>query len=273
LARRGAFARLVQKLQRAASTMREDVACGLALAIARNGPLACLEHAETSTLDSTLGHASHLVADLIRQTPDVQARDRIARSIAKVAEPLTFAFECLRCMRPTAGLAQEEQVLSEEGDVAAHSALVDRIRSQAAAAPLHRSFGREARGLYCLWAQQSAAEVASNLQQALQSDPAEADALLDSYVGEPRESVAGATLDAGISRETYDALAQLIDPRVVVAALEQVHGPDLGAGDFYRRDVPGAVQQRAHQFLWLYRSGEHDTAADSAGAMDTGKAP
>lgn len=272
LAQRGAFARLIQKLQRAASTMREDAACGLALAIARNGPLACVEQAETSALDSTLGHASHLIADLVRQTPDVQARDRIARSIAQVAEPLTFAFECLRCMRRTAGVAQEEQVLSEEGDLAAHSALVDRIRSQAAAAPLHRSFGREARGLYGLWAQQCASEVASNLQQTLQSDPAEADALLDSYVGEPHESAAGSPPDADISHETYDALAQLIDPRVVAGALEQVHGPGLGAGDFYRRDAPGAAQQRAHQFLWLYRSGENAPAQDPAGATDTGGA-
>jgi len=270
-ARRGAFPRLIQKLHRVAPTMEADVASVLALAIARNASLAQRERGQTSMLDSTFNHASHLITSLVKQVPHVQARDRIARSIAEIAEPLTFASECLRCMHRTADHAEEDQVLSEDGDPAMRSALVDRIRLQAASKPLHRTFGRDARGLYWLWADQSAAEVASDLRERLQADPAEVDALLDSYVGEACEQPDGSSQEADIGREAYDAISQLIDPESVAAALVQRHGSSLGSGDFYRRDTSGTAQRIAHQFLWMHRRVEQDLAEQAAAASGSGR--
>jgi hypothetical protein len=211
-------------------------------------------------LDSTLGHAGQLVTGLVKLAPDAQARSLMARAIAESAEPMTFAFECLRGMRRTSDRAEEDQVLSEDGDLAMRSALVDRIRSQAAATPLHRTFGRDAPGLYWLWAQQSAAEVASDLRQKLQADPTEVDALLDSYVGEAWDGASGLPEGTDISRETYDAIAQLVDPENVAAALVQRHGSGLGSGDFYRHDASSMAQRIAHQFLWLHRRADHEMA-------------
>ena len=272
-ARRGAYARLIQKLQRAAPALPEDAACALALAIARNGALARLERAETSALDSTLAHAVHLVADLVRQAPDVRMRDRVAESIGQAAEPLTFALECLDCLRRSPGRAEDDQPLSQDGEQAARSALIGRIRSQAAVAPLHRSFGRDARPLYRLWAQLAPDEVASSLEQALESNPAEADALLGGYVGEANEAAGGAPQEVDLSREDYDELAGLIDPKVVAAALMQVHGAALGAGDFYRRDAADPAQHAAHQFVWMHRRNEEDLARLAASADDAPAEP
>ncbi|HEX4583983.1 MAG TPA: P-loop NTPase fold protein [Burkholderiaceae bacterium] len=268
-ARRGAFSRLVHKLHQAAPTMQADTASALALAIARNASLLYGERTRTSMLDSTLGHASRLVTSLVKQTPEVQERSPIARAIAETAEPMTFAFECLRAMRRTSDRAQEDQLLSEDGDQAMRSALVDRIRSQAAATPLHRAFGRAARGLYWLWAQQSSAEVASDLRQKIQADPAEVDAFLDSYVGEVRESTDGLPEDTAISRETYEAIAELVDPEDVAAALVQRHGPDLGSGDFYRHDVSSAAQRIAHQFLWMHHRAIEESEGQAAAMPET----
>jgi hypothetical protein len=251
--------------------MKADVASVLAVAIARNASLLYGERTRTSMLDSTLGHASRLVTSLVKQTPDVQARSPIAQAIAQTAQPMTFAFECLRAMRRTSDRAQEDQLLSEEGDQAMRSALVDRIRSQAASTPLHRTFGRDARGLYWLWAQQSSAEVASDLRQKLQADPAEVDALLDSYVGEARERSDGLPEDTAISRETYEAIAQLVDPEEVAAALVQRHGSGLGSGDFYRNDASSAAQRTAHQFLWMHRRAIEESESRAA-AMSEGNA-
>jgi hypothetical protein len=234
--------------------MKEDVASELALAIARNASLAYGERGQAPTPDSTFNHASHVVTSLVKQIPNVQARNRIARSIAEIAEPLTFGLECLRCMGRRADHAEEGQVLSEDGDLAMRSALVDRIRSQASG--LHRAFGRDVRGLYRLWAQQCAAEVATDLRRTLESDAAEADALLESYVGEAFEPTDGLPQEAEISREAYDAIAQLVDPDIVAAALVQRHGSGLGSGDFHRRDTSCKAHRIAHQFLWMHRRGE-----------------
>lgn len=257
-ARRGAFPRLIHKLQRAAPTMPADVAAALCVAFARNATLARSQRGETSTLDSTLSHAGDLITSLVKQIPQVQTRDRIATSIAQIAQPLTFASECLRRMRRTAEHAQEDQILSEDGDRAMRLVVLERIRLQAAEKPLHRTFGCGARGLYWLWAQQSAEEVAAHLRDRLEADPAEADSLLGSYVGEGSEQADGLRQDADISSDAYDAIAQLVDPRSVAAALERRYGPNLGSGDFYRYDTSGRVQRIAHQFLWLHRRAERE---------------
>jgi hypothetical protein len=263
-ARRGAFPRLVHKLLRAAPTVPADVASILISAIARNAWLAQAERDQTSMLDSTFSRAAHLLTNLARQAPQVQERDRIARSIAEIAQPLTFASECLRCMQRSADRAEEDQVLSEEGDSAMRLIIVDRIRLEAAAKPLHRTFGRHARWLYWLWAQQSAAEVASDLRDRLRADPAEVDALLDSYVGEASEGNSTLLEDADISREAYDAIAQLIDPESVATALMQRHGSGLGSGDFYPHDTSGMAQRIAHQFLWMHRRVGQESGGQAA---------
>jgi hypothetical protein len=274
-ARRGAFPRLVQKLHRAAPALPEDVASALALTIARNASLAQRERRQASMLDSTFSHATHLVTSLVRQLRDVRARDRIALAIAETAEPLTFASECLRGMRRTADHAQEDQILSEDGDRSMRLALVDRIRSQAAAKSLHRAFGRDARELYRLWAQQSAAEVVSDLQGRLQADPAEVDSLVGSFAGEAGEQADGLPQDADISRDAYDAIAQLIDPQSVADALVQRHGSNLGSGDFYRYDTSDLAQRMAHQFVWMHRRVAQELAEQAAvasgGGSDAGR--
>jgi hypothetical protein len=263
-ARRDAFPRLVQKLHRAAPTLPEEVASALALAIARNASLAHRERRQASLLDSTFSHATHLVTSLVKQVRDVRARDRIALAIAETAEPLTFASECLRCMRRTADHAEEDQILSQDGDQSMRLALVDRIRSQAAAGSLHRTFGRDAHGLYWLWAQQSAAEAASDLRGRLQEDPVEVDALVDSFAGEAGGQIDGLSQDADISREAYDAIAQLIDPQSVAEALMQRHGSDLGSGDFYRHDTSDTARRIAHQFVWMHRRVAQELAEQAA---------
>ena len=265
-ARRGAFPRLIQKLHRTASTINERAASELAVAIARNALRASTEHGQASTLDSPFGQAGQLVDSLLRRIPDVQSRDRIARSIAEVAEPLTFGFECLRCVGRADDRAEEDRVLSREGDLAMRSVLVDRIRSQAARKPLHRTFGRAARELYWLWAQQSATEVASELRRTLESDPGEVSALLDAYAGEASDPADESAADAEIGAEAYDAMAKVIDPEIIAAALVRRHGSGLGVGDFYRHDLPSVAERMGHQFLWMYHRVQRELAEQAAAA-------
>jgi KAP family P-loop domain len=265
-ARRGAFPRLIQKLLRAAPTMKEDVASALALAIARNASLATGERNQKSTLESPFSQAGHLVDGLLKRIPESNARERIAQSIAEVAEPLTFGFECLRCLSRTPDGAEEDRLLSREGDSTIRSTLVDRIQSQAAAKPLHRIFGRAARELYGLWAQRFASEVATELRRILESDPSEVDALLDAYAGEATDSTEGLAGDAEFSGEAYDALAKVIDAEIVAAALSRRHGPDLGSGDFYRHNSSIVAERLGHQFLWLHQRAQRELAERAAAA-------
>jgi hypothetical protein len=146
------------------------------------------------------------------------------------------------------------------------STLVDRIQSQAADRPLHRAFGRAARELYALWAQRSAPEVVAELCRALDSDPGEVDALLDAYAGEGSESSEALSGDAEISGEAYDAIAKVIDPEIVAAALVRRHGPDLGSGDFYRHDSSNVAERIGHQFLWMHQRALRELAEQAAAA-------
>jgi Cdc6-like AAA superfamily ATPase len=264
-ARRGAFPRLIQKLHRAVPTMKEDAASELALAIARNASLASGQHSRKSTLDSPFSQAGHLVDSLLKRITELQTRDRIAQSIAQTAEPLTFGLECLRCVSRSADHAGEDRVLSQDGDLAMRSTLVDRIQSKAAEKPLHRAFGRAARELYWLWAQRSAADVATELQRILESDPGEVDALLDAYAGDPGESTDGLPADAEISGEAYDALSRVIDPEIIAAVLVQRHGSGLGSGDFYRHDSSSVAERIGHQFLWMHQHVQRELPQQNPG--------
>jgi len=276
-ARRGAYPRLIQKLHRAAAIMKEDAASELALAIARNASLTTGQPGQKSTLDSPFGQAGHLIDSLLKRIPELPDRDRIARSIAEVAQPLTFGFECLRRVSRAGDHADEERVLSQDGDVAMRSALVDRIQRQASDKPLHRAFGRAAGELYALWAQRSADEVSAELRRLLESEPAEVDVLLDAYAGEGGEPTDGLSADAEISGDAYDAIAQVIDPEIVAAALVQRHGSSLGTGDFYRHDSATIAERVGHQFLWMHRRALRElaerAAAEARDAEDESLAP
>jgi hypothetical protein len=131
---------------------------------------------------------------------------------------------------------------------------------------LHRAFGRAARELYALWAQRSAAEVAAELRRALDSDPGEVDALLDAYAGEDSESSEALSGDAEMSGEAYDAIAKVIDPEIVAAAVVRRHGPDLGSGDFYRHDSSIVAERIGHQFLWMHQRALRELAEQAAAA-------
>lgn len=273
-ARRGAFARFIHKLHQYAPNVEAETARALASAIARNGALATQERGQAAALESTFGHAADLITGFVQRAASGQARDQVARSIVEIAEPLPFALECFGRMSRNADRAEEDQVLSIDGETATRSALVDRIRSQAAAAPLYRAFSRGARGLYRLWAQQSAPEVASDLQQKLETDSTEVDVFLASCSSEALGPTASeVSQQADFGREAYEAIAELINPDSVAAALVRCHGSGLGSGDFYQHDAASVAVRIAHQFLWMHHHIQDEWAEQAAAAADSDLAP
>jgi hypothetical protein len=78
---------------------------------------------------------------------------------------------------------------------------------------------------------------------------------------------------ADFGREAYEAIAELIDPDSVAAALVRCHGPGLGSGDFYQLDAASVAARIAHQFLWMHRHIQDERAEQAAAAADSELAP
>ena len=262
---RAAMPQLVRKLREHEDEITPDAARALALSIVRNASVLPRERAMFHS-DFTYTQAAILVAQLSRRIPVGQAREALADDIFQQVQTLPFGVECLAWIEHNTDRAEAERILPQEAEERVSTALAERVRTTANEAPLYQTFGPDARNLYWLWLRHGdAAALREHLRRRFDTNPAEVDQLLLIFVREAWGLDSGLPRPGDLRRESYDAIARLFDPALIVENLRQRYPQDLGIGNYHQRDDAPIAERIAHQFVFIHRGVEAERAQAGGG--------
>lgn len=249
---RNAFPHLIRKLREWESEVEPAIARPLALAIARNGSFIPRERGMLIS-DMTLRQAGILLASLLKRIPMCQEREFLADEICRHVQPLAFGFEYIRQVRHSDKESNHDRLLSVAAEQRICAGLAERIGIYSNETPLYLSSGRDAPRLYFLWNKFGNQEaVTAHLRARFEANPGEVDTFLDTFVGEAWGMEDGLPHRADFDRESYDAIAKLINPEIIVENLRQRYGGELDTPSFHLgRDV-SLARRIAHQFVYIH---------------------
>jgi predicted KAP-like P-loop ATPase len=244
--------RLIPKLRLREDGVEAQAAAGLALGLCRNGSLLPREKAALMS-DWSFSQAAILVMKLVKRIPEGEERNGICRRVIREAEPLAFAFECLRWLRKDKEEPTSERVLEPDLEEELGQILAERVRIQATQAPIYRTHGTDAPRLFWIWNKYaSPAEVEAYLRERFEADPAEIDDFLLTYVGKAWGMESGLSHAADFDRGNFDAVATLIPPEFMVAKLKERYGSELDTPQYRHSDNVPLNRRIANQFASLY---------------------
>jgi hypothetical protein len=242
--------RLISKLRLREDTIEIQAAPPLVLALSRNGSLLPREN-QMFISDWTFTQAAILIRNLVRRVPTGEERDNLARRIIAEAEPLAFAFECMKWLRTDR--EETDRLISVELEEELGTILADRIRSQAAQTPLYKSHGTDAPRLFWLWNKYAApGEVESYLRKRFELDSSEIDDFLAAYVGKEWGLESGLSHAPDFDRGNFDSVATLIPPDFIIAKLRKRYGAELDSPEYHQPDEVPFARRIAHQFVVIY---------------------
>jgi len=203
--------------------------------------------------DWTFKQAAILLAHLLKRVATEEAREALADTVIKMAQPLPFGIECLRWIHHDKKEPEEERTLSSAAEEKISGTLAERIGEQAAESPLYQTFGRDAPWLYWFWNKQDGGEaVATHLRTRFEANPNEVDSFLDTFVGEAWGMESGLPHRADFDRGNYDAVERLIDPGFLMANLKRRYGAELDAPEFHHGSETPLARRIAHQFAYIH---------------------
>ncbi len=255
----GGMPQLILKLRRREEQVDRSACAKLALAVARNGDLLPRQPAMLFS-DRTTMQAGILIAHLVKQSAsDADARAGLGRRVISEAEPLSFAFECLRWLRKGERESDAERIVTEAVDQELRSLLATRVRESATTEPPYKRFGQDAPSLLWAWNQYGTqGEVGNYLRGRLTMHEEEVDELLDVYVGTALGLESGLSHRSDFDRGNYDTLAKLVDPEFILERLKARYGAELDNPEYYHGDEVPFRRRVAHQFAYIHKKIKED---------------
>lgn len=249
---RNGMASFVKKLRFKEIPIRSEVAPRLALAFARNGAHVPRERQLFS--DWSFTQAAILISELVRKVSAGKKRDDLAVEVASVAEPLPFAFECMRWLRRDKDEKESKRLISDAIEKKLGRTLAERIKAKAAESPLYKTYGNDTPRLLWVWNEYGKhADVEAHLKKSLNANPTEVHDFLDTYVGVGWGIENGLPSRSEFRRDNYDAVAKLISPDFIMEKLREQHGSELDHPEFHHGRGTPMQKQVAHQFAFVYQ--------------------
>jgi hypothetical protein len=170
-------------------------------------------------------------------------------------------------MRKYDNTPDEDRLLSASAEDGLGRAVADRVRDAAGREPLYVTFGGDAPNLYWVWRKYGdAAAVAEHLAGRFKEHAGEADAFLGSFVGMAWGMESGLSHPAAFGRSHYDAVTELVDPEVVLAALRPRYGSWLDTPRFHPPGETPLPQRIAEQFAAVHKKVQQEAQERDAQA-------
>jgi len=244
--------KIISKLRGIEDTASVDAVPRLAIVLARMGSLVPRERAMLAN-DWSITQAAILIAHITRRIPSATDRGALAKRVIQEAEPLFLATECFRWLRKDHDEPEQARIFSQEIEEEMGRLLAARIAAASGGRALYDAFGADTPRMLWFWKQYGAPDaVRDYLRARLEADPAEVIRLLDTYVGTAWGLESGLSHKADFERDSYDAIAELIDPAFILEKLK-VQYPNL-SGARYRYSGDGEYERTlAEQFAFLHK--------------------
>lgn len=197
--------------------------------------------------------AGILVARLIRQLPEGEGRARLAEQIINEAEPLGFAFVCLRWLRKGDNKPETERLVAADIEERLGRVLAQRVAQAARGGLLDSVYPDDLQGLFWVWGEYGqVGEVEQYLVQRFDADPSSVEKFLGIFVGRAWGLESGLSHVADFGREAYNALAKLISPQKIFERLSGRYA-DLKKAEYYQPPETPAELAMARQFAFIHR--------------------
>jgi hypothetical protein len=262
---KGLMRPVIEKLRGREAEIPMEVIPSLATAIAYHSNLLPREH-EPLVGQWTISQAGILVANLIKRLPLSAPREQLTRELVQSAEPLTFAVECLRWIGLPKDGAEADRIVSKVLEDELNRLVVDRIRAQADRNPTYREFPSEAPHLLWLWHEFGSREELSNyLRHRFKVHNDEVYEFISTYLGTSWGGD-GVSRPGDLVRESYNGIAELVDPSFIVLKLRERYGAELDNPEFRHLDDWPIPRRIAHQFAFLHNVAEQEKSARAAAA-------
>lgn len=273
LAGRRVITRTIEKLRRQEAKLDASSIPSLVLAIARNGGLLPRETGPFAA-DFTIMQAGILIAHLVARINPDDVREDLAQTVIGTAQPLPFAVECFRWLRVSDGDPESDRIVTAECEAELGKLIADRVRSEAMNEVPFKKYGADSVRLLWLWSKYGpTGETSAYLRARFEADSSELDDFLRVYVPLAWGLQSGLSHIADLSRNNYDAMAELIDPNFVILKLRERYGTEIDNPRFDHPDDTALAMRIAHQFAYIHKKISEENAGTNFVQPGSGGTP
>lgn len=259
--RRKAWGRALDKLFARRVELNETGARTAAIALASIAEQIPYERGMFAEIMAARNRAASLTVQMIQSVPSQQNRLDLARDVIKTANSLSFGTECLRWLGYQSDKNEGTTALTEGelNDVA--SIMAARIAEDISANPDYSRHGRKIGTLLYIWKKYGPdGEMAAFLTGRFTKSPDDAVKLLDAFIGRAWGLESGLSHKSQFDRSEFDAVANLIDPGIVLAALKKTFGSLLDSATFDKCWELAGDQQTACRFVAIFKKVQDENA-------------
>lgn len=243
---------LISKLRSKVKTLTKEQASKLAIAVSRLGFR--FPNPVTFLSVNTFSQAALLISDCIESIEAKGERVNLAIEVLQSGEPLSFVAECFRWLRkdteehpnPKGFSVQEIEILGKE--MASRISKEFNEKRQFSEKGISMKFPQ----LFYIWKKYGESNEQSEfLRMILEENPNFAMDLLESYLPTSWGSD-GIPKKSDFERSEYDSIIQVVDPVLIVSAIEKQYG-ELPLDKDYRSfaDLP-FKEKLVKEFLWIH---------------------
>jgi hypothetical protein len=221
----------------------------------------------------TFSQAGILIANLVKRLDTFDARERLARELVQTAEPLPFGVECLRWIKLPKDGVETDRIVSKALEEELSGLLVERIKVHADKNPIYSEFPSDAPHLLWIWHELGSPEELSNyLKRRFEAHSDEVYEFISTYLGTSWGSD-GISRPGDLIRESYNGIAESVDPAFVLSKLRERFGAELDDPQLHQlEDWP--IQRRiAHQFAFLHNVADQEKSARAGAAASLASGP
>lgn len=244
---------LIEKLRAFEDSLPIDTAKPLAKGIAQSGDVLPQSHPTDRFFGlGASAQASAMLRHIIGSFTELSERESFALEIANVIQPLPFAFDYTRWMRPLKRDYYSEEkvaVVSTDCEHEINKRIALRIATEARSVALEEKYPLDVQGLYRFWAFHDKDSFRTYLESRCSEQPDSVAGFLVGYLGIDPSSTSDKPLHLMDEKSWYESLAAIIAPRTILSALKHSF-PEIETQEFTEK-FRGKQDARARVARWF----------------------
>lgn len=241
------------KIRQRESDLSKEVSRVLSKAVALSG--SSFPNPEQSYLLTTArSQAAILIGQLLHNLEDSTDRLETAREILEIATPITFKFDCFRWMRSPKDTPDEERTFSIKVEEDFGKFVAESAKNESKTKNLYKEYGSDAKFLLWIWSHYlDQDELEKYLVDSFDEDEKNVINFLLCYLPTSWDMGTGIPRTSDFERDQFNAVTEIIDPKIIIEKLEKIFGDSLKAAkDTYLKYEDVISRKVAYQFTYLY---------------------